>query len=388
MYDALEQREQSGLRRRRQAVHCTDATHLEWQGKRYVNFASNDYLGLSHHPAVVKAVADSTKKSGVGSGAAGLISGYTDAHQSCEQAIARWKGTEAAILLPSGYQANLTAVQTIQSAVGSRQPAGVRFLIDKLAHASLIDALRASEASFRVFPHNHMGKLERLLSTADKGQLQVVLTESIFSMDGDSADLEGLASLKQKYNFVLLLDEAHGTGVYGVNGSGYASECGFSQVADVTVITLSKAVGLSGGAVCGSPEFIEALTNFGRAWIYSTMMPPMIAAGIEAAIEVMAREPRRQQHVRELAKRVRDELRQRELDVPEGDSPIVPVILGNEIAAMKAADDLREKGLFVGAVRPPTVPKGRSRLRIALSCEHTNEEVDRLLSALHHACGR
>src|SRR5262245_55646720 len=185
--ELLSQRDQSLLLRRRQIVHPLDATHVEIEGIRYVNFCSNNYLGLTHHPRIAAAM-EQARSAGTGSGAAGLITGYTDWHQRCENCLAAWKGTEAAVLLPSGYQANLAAVQTL-AAIGESYQIGVRFLVDKLSHASLIDAVRATQASMRVFPHNGMAKLRRLLEEANPGQLQVVLTESVFSMDGDCADL-------------------------------------------------------------------------------------------------------------------------------------------------------------------------------------------------------
>jgi len=379
---AIREREDLGLRRSRRSVRALDATHLELDGKRYINFSSNDYLGLSHHPAVIEAVCESARNDGVGSGAAGLISGYTKTHERCERAIADWKGTQAAALLASGYQANIAAVQTIQAVCEKRKGRGVRFLIDKLAHASLIDALRAAEASFRIFPHNHMAKLQRLLADAGESELQVVVTESIFSMDGDAADVQTLAQLQRDHNFILLLDEAHASGVYGARGSGYAAEHGLTKLADITVVTLSKALGLAGGAVCASQAFIDALTNFGRAWIYSTMIPPMLAAGVERAIQVIAEEPWRQERVRDLARRVRVELTAWNCKIPAGDSPIISLVLGDEGRTMAAAEKLGERGLFVVAVRPPTVPRGSSRLRITLSANHSDSEIQQLIDAM------
>jgi 8-amino-7-oxononanoate synthase len=378
---ALEQmlvgrREQHQLRRRVE-VHPIDSTHVRIGDRVFTNFASNDYLGLTHHPRIRAAIA-SALALGTGSGAAGLISGCTDVHRSAEQAIARWKQTEAAILLPSGYQANLAAVQTLASLSES----GVRFLVDKLVHASLIDAVRSTDAEMRVFPHNGLDKLNRLLADAPPNQMQIVLTESIFSMDGDAADLAGLATIKHEHPFVLVLDEAHGSGVYGEHGAGYAAECGLREVADVSIVTLSKALGCVGGAVCGSQQFCDALINAGRAYIYSTSIPPMIAAGVEAAIGVCRDEPRRQQRVRDLARRVRSRCKQAGMRILDGDSPILPLILGDEERALHAADLLREKGMFVVAVRPPTVPRGASRLRITLSCDHTDTEIDALLNAI------
>lgn len=350
--NALLERQNNGTYRRRESVRIIDATHVEVDGKRCVNFASNNYLGLTHHPRVVAALISATKSFGAGSGAAALVTGYSDAHASAERAIANWKGTEAAVILSSGYAANLAAIQTITTIAGR---GGVRFLLDKLAHASLIDAVRAGGADFRIFPHNHLEKLCRLLDEADPAQIQVVITESIFSMDGDTADLPGLARLKKDRPFVLLLDEAHGSGVYGPNGSGYAGECGLQSLADITVVTLSKALGVSGGAICASQSFCNAIVNFGRSWIYSTNIPPALAAATEAAIQVMHDEPDRQHRVRDMAKQFRSNLAQEGFKLPPGDSPIIPVIIGDEDDAMAAAAQLKEAGFLVVAIRPPTV---------------------------------
>jgi 7-keto-8-aminopelargonate synthetase-like enzyme len=297
-------------------------------------------------------------------------------------------------VLPSGYQANQAAIQTLAAiptftSIGGKSPTDVRFLVDKLAHASLIGAVRGSGRPFRIFPHNHLGKLERLLREAPADQLQVVVTESIFSMDGDSADLHGLAELKQRHPFTLLLDEAHAGGVYGPAGSGYAAEMGLGSIVDITIVTLSKALGLGGGAICASSPFCDAVLNFASAAIYSTHVPPAVAAGAVAAINVLKEEPHRQQRLRALSRRLRDELVGAGLLSGAGnpgvagiDSPIVPLPVGDENAALAAAEHLRRRGFLVMAIRPPTVPRGGSRLRITLSCEHRDDEVAALIGAL------
>ncbi|HLL90537.1 MAG TPA: aminotransferase class I/II-fold pyridoxal phosphate-dependent enzyme [Tepidisphaeraceae bacterium] len=380
----LRRRRDARLLRARRVVRPIDAAHVEIEGVGpVVNFCSNNYLGLTHHPAVVQAVARAARAHGAGSGAAGLISGHTVAHEAAEVAIARWKATEAAVLLPSGYQANHAVVQSL-AGVAEAQGRAVRFLLDKLCHASLVDAVRGSGAPYRVFPHNGLDKLRRLLADAPADELQVVVTESIFSMDGDAADLTGLAALKRDHPFFLIVDEAHASGVYGLNGAGLVAELGLSGIADAMIVTLSKAAGVGGGAVCGSRTVRDAVLNAGRAYVYSTNVPPMIAAGAEAAVAVMAAEPQRQHRVRALATRVRATLAARGVAVQPGpvDSPIIPVLLETESAALAAADSLLRSGLFVVAVRPPTVPKGTSRLRITVSAAHSDAEVERLLGVL------
>lgn len=378
---ALEKRKQAHQFRQRRAVEPLNATHVRIGGRTYVNFASNNYLGLTHHPRLIEASAAVTARDGTGAGAAALITGYTQEHAAAETAIAAWKGTERAILLPSGYQANHAAVQAV-AAVAEASGRGVRFLLDKLAHASLIDAVRATGEPFRVFPHNHMAKLERLLAEADESEMQVVVTESIFSMDGDAADLAGLADLKRRHPFVLILDEAHASGVYGPNGAGLSTEAGESSLADLSTVTLSKGLGSLGGAVCASAAWGDAVMNFGRAAIYTTNVPASLAAIARAAIKVLRDEPQHQSRVRELARRVRAGVKQLGIALPEGDSPILPLVLGEESLAVAAAESLRESGLLAVAVRPPTVPPNTSRLRVTLSSAHTDAEIAQLLTAL------
>lgn len=371
----LAQRKEKRLLRQLHAIEPLDAVHLKSDGRGYVNFSSNDYLGLTHHPRMLEAIRNTPA---AGSGAAGLITGYTALHARAEEQLATWKGMEAALLLPSGYQANQAAVQAL-AGVGEAFSAGVRFLIDKLSHASLIDAARSTGAPMRVFPHNGMEKLTRLLEEAEPEQLQIVLTESIFSMDGDAADLSTLAELKRKYGFVLLLDEAHGSGVYGQDGAGFAAEQGLSAIVDVSIVTLSKALGCGGGAIGSTRIFKDVVLNLGRAYIYSTSLPPMVPACVEAALSILRDEPYRQVRVRSLAKRVREELIQSGFEIPAGDSPIIPIILGGEQAVLDASQRFREAGLWVVGVRPPTVPPGGSRLRVTVSCEHSDEEIAGLL---------
>jgi 8-amino-7-oxononanoate synthase len=371
----------NGLRARR-PVTTLDPAHVEIDGRRLVNFASNNYLGLTHHPAVTAAFA-AVGRECVGSGAAPLVTGHTHHHAAAESAIARWKGTPSAVLLGSGYAANGTAVATV-AAVGGGD---VRFLLDKLVHASLVDAVRASGAPYRVFPHNGLDKLRRLLGDADPQQRQVVVTESIFSMDGDAADLAGLAALRERFGFLLLLDEAHAAGVYGPAGAGLAAELGLSASVDLSVVTLSKGVGVVGGAVCGSADWVETVVNLGRAYVFSTALPPAVAAAITAALGVMADEPDRQARVRELSRRARTQLTAAGVRLPPGDSPILPVVLGDESAALAAADQLRAAGLLVAAIRPPTVARGTSRLRVTLCCEHADDEVDAMVAAVSAVAG-
>ncbi len=373
---ALDDRADAALLRQRVVVDHIDAAHVRGlDGRTLVNFSSNNYLGLTHHPRMVAALHAISQS---GAGAAGLITGHTTIHADAERVIASWKQTEAALLMPSGYQANVAVVQTIAAMAASTGRA-VRFLVDKLAHASLIDAVRQHEIKYRVFPHNGLDKLARLLDDAPPDELQVVLTESVFSMDGDAADLVGLAALKARRDFVLVVDEAHGSGVYGIHGAGLVNALGLRGAVDVSVVTLSKALGVSGGAVCGSAKFVSAVENFGRAFIYSTAVSPVIARLTQEAIGICRDEPQLQQRARSNARRVRKALG---VASSLADSPIIPVILGDAQRALDAAAKLREQGLLIVAIRPPTVPPGTSRLRITVSAAHSDAELDELIDAV------
>jgi 8-amino-7-oxononanoate synthase len=385
----LRDRRAAGRLRSLQPVQSQDATHVTIAGKALINFCSNNYLGLSQHPRVLAAVRSAVGQAGFGSGASALISGYTTHHASAERAIARWKGTESAVLLPSGYQANFAAVQTLAALATQGKPnRPVRFLVDKLVHASLLDAVMASGLPMRVFPHNHLAKLERLLAGGEPAGVDVVATESIFSMDGDAGDLPGLAKLKKKHPFIWLLDEAHASGVYGDHGAGLAAELGLSRAVDISVVTLSKALGGIGGAICASRAFCTGVVNFGRAAIYSTSLPACAAAAAEAAIGVLRDEPESRLQLRETARRVRAKLSAAGVAVLPGDSPIICVVLGSEEAALAAARGLREEGLLVVAVRPPTVAPGSSRLRVTLCSGHNAAEIEHLSAVLTRLCGR
>ncbi|HZZ41395.1 MAG TPA: 8-amino-7-oxononanoate synthase [Tepidisphaeraceae bacterium] len=381
LHSALDQRKHANQFRTRRIIEPIDATHIRIGSSTYINFASNNYLALTHHPALISASTSATTQFGTGAAASSLITGYTPLHAAAESSLASWKKSDRALLFPSGYQANHAAIQTI-SAIADATNKPLRFLLDKLCHASLIDAVRATGKPFRIFPHNHLPKLERLLAEADPTELQSVITESIFSMDGDSADLPALAQLKSKYPFLLLLDEAHATGVYGPHGAGLAAELNLSHLADLTTLTLSKSLASQGGVICASSAWCDAILNFGRASLYTTNIPPSIAATAIAALDILRTEPTRQHRLRLIAKQFRADLTNIGFTLPPGDSPIIPLILLSEQSALNAADTLLSQGLLTIPVRPPTVPPNTSRLRLTLSSAHTDQEISQLLSAL------
>lgn len=378
----LTARDAEAMRRRRRVVEPLDATHVVIDGRRLVHFSGNDYLGLSRHPSIVAALAGANV---AGSGSAALVTGRTASHDRAERTIAAWKGVDDAILLPSGYQANVAAIQTM---AGLAESAGkrVRFLADKLVHASLIDAIRSTGAELRVYPHNTLDKLERLLASQTENTLDVVVTESIFSMDGDTADLAGIVGLRDRgAAFALIVDEAHASGLYGPRGAGLVAQLGLTSAVDLGIATFSKAAGAIGGAVYGPKAMVEAAVNFGRAYVYTTSPPACLADAIAASVDAMANADDRRARLRENISRFRLGLRAMGQAMMPGDSPIVPVIIGDAADALAVSKSLFDAGFLVVAVRPPTVPPGTSRLRVTLSSEHSREQIDALLLAIDDA---
>ena len=349
-------------------------------GKAIISFASNDYLGLANEPALKEAAKAAIDRYGVGSGASRLTAGTLAPHTQLEETIARFKGTEAALAFSSGYA---TAIGTLGALCGADDV----IILDKLCHASLIDGARLSRATIRVFPHNHLGKLESHLEWArthsPDGRV-VIVTEAIFSMDGDRAPLAELVALKNRFGAMLLMDEAHAVGVLGRNGRGLADALRLEGEVDIQMGTLSKALGVAGGYIAGSRRLIELLINRARSFIYSTSPPPAITAAATAAIEFMMSgegEKRREQLWKNLA-RFGEEMPRLFSGGNKIQSAIIPIILGDAGRALEAADRLAERGFYVPAIRHPTVPRDAARLRISLSARHTAEQIITLCGAL------
>ena len=351
-------------------------------GRWLVNFSSNDYLGLASEPALREAAKRAIDEYGVGSGASRLVCGTQSPHLLLENKLAEFKRTEAALAFSSGYAA---AVGTLGALL---EPKDV-VILDKLCHTSLIDGARLSGAVLRVFPHNHLGKLEALVRQARARQPDarvVVVTESVFSMDGDRSLLDGIVEIKDRYGALLLLDEAHAVGVIGDHGRGLSDELGVAARVDIQMGTLSKALGVSGGYICGSRNLIDLLLNKSRSFIYSTAPPPALAAAATAALDFLmsdagaARQQKLWENLALFDRALGDTLsRQRP---PQ--SAIIPILIGEESAALTAAQALLERGFLVPAIRYPTVAKGTARLRVTLSASHSAEQIGSLCGALCH----
>ena len=365
-----------GLSRTLAARGATSPGRFARDGREFLNFGSNDYLGLAADPRLTQAATTAAAVYGWGAGASPLVSGWTEAHEALVETIRSFEQTEAALLFPTGYAANLG---TIAALAGKNDAV----YSDRLNHACLIDGARLSGATIRVYPHGDASRLaETLERDAGRFRRRLIVTDGVFSMDGDLGPIAELAALAERFDAMLLVDEAHGTGVFGADGRGACSALGVSERVPIRVGTLSKALGSIGGFVAGSTRLIDWLTNRARTQIYSTGLPPAAAAAARAALDIVRTEPWRRARVHALGARLRAGLRGSGLDVGVSTGPIVPVILGDVEKTMALSARLRQADMFVGAIRPPTVPEGTARLRVCLTAAHTEEDVERLLAAI------
>jgi 8-amino-7-oxononanoate synthase len=370
------------LERKLREIGSAQGPEVQIAGRRLINFSSNDYLGLANDPRLRAAATAAISEFGVGAGASRLISGTQSPHLRLENGVANWKGTEAALCFSSGYAA---ALGTVPALVTKNDVV----LLDKLCHASLIDGAKLSGATLRVFPHNHLGKLESHLQWAQRehaGKRILILTESVFSMDGDRAPLRELVELKKSFGALLLLDEAHAVGVIGPNGRGLAAAENLDEDVDVQMGTLSKALGTSGGYICGSQDLIEWLINRARSFIYSTAPPAGIVGAAFAAVNFLA-SPEGEERRLLLWKRIRllqELLPRSELNKKASDASgaIFPWIVGDEQAALDLASALQNEGFLVPAIRYPTVAKGSARLRITVTASHEEDQIRSLCQAI------
>ena len=365
-----------GLDRRLMSHGAATPGRFVVDGVEVVNFGANDYLGLAADPRLAEAARIAAEKYGWGAGASPLVAGWTEIHQALVESIAGFEKTEAALLFPTGFAANLG---TIAALVGKNDVV----YSDQLNHACQIDGARLSRACVKVYPHCDGARLAEHLKR-DQGQFRrsLIVTDGVFSMDGDLAPLAQLVEIAERFGAMLLVDEAHGTGVFGADGRGAGSACGVADRIPIRVGTLSKAIGSIGGFVVGSRRLIDWLVNRARTQVYSTALPPAAAAAALEAFAIIEAEPWRREHLHALSRQVRERLIFEGFDVGQASGPIVPVILGEIATTVAMAARLRESGLFVPAIRPPTVPEGTARLRISLSAGHTSSDVDRLIQAI------
>jgi len=374
--DQLTELAELGLLRTLRRVDSAQGPTITVAGRQLLCFCSNNYLGLANHPHVLNAVKNAVDEWGWGAGASRLVSGHMGPHEQLESRLAAFEHMQRALVFATGYQANLAAIRGL---VGKNDIV----LIDKLNHASIVDAARSSGATVRVFPHLDYAKLERLLDRSGDARRRVIATDSVFSMDGDWADLPRLVELKECYDAILCIDEAHATGVLGAHGRGLAEMMGVEQHIDVVVGTLSKALGGIGGFIAASDAIVDWLVNTAGPFIYTTALPPAACAGAIAALDLVKQEPQRRQRLMSLVQRLHTALGDmRNENVPCSRSHIIPLIVGDSKEAVRLSKALEAEGLFVPAIRPPTVPNGKARLRISLCADHNDSDLDRLIVAL------
>jgi 8-amino-7-oxononanoate synthase len=364
----LEELERLGLNRRLRMVSGPQGPRVLLDGKPVLLLCSNNYLGLADHPRVREAAADAAMRWGVGAGASRLVSGTMTIHRRLEERLAAWEGSEACLLFGSGYLANL-------GTIGALAGAGDTVFSDELNHASIVDGCRLSRAEVVVYRHGDVDDLERLMRRHGGDGRRLIVTDSVFSMDGDVAPLAEIVELAKGYGARTLVDEAHATGVLGPGGRGAVAQAGLQGEVDVVVGTLGKALGSYGAYVCAEEEMVRYLVNTARALIFSTAPPPPAIAGALAALELLQERPHRVQRLHSNARALRSALAVEGMPVQETEMHIVPLIVGDEHAAMSLCEALLARGVFAQAIRPPTVAPGTSRLRLAVMASHTAEEL-------------
>ena len=372
---ALSERRATHRYRHRRVLETPQLPELVVDGKSYLAFCSNDYLGLANHPAVIKSLQSAAERFGVGSGASHLVNGHSSEHHALEEELAAFCGRERALLFSTGYMANLGAITALVAQ-------GDAVFEDRLNHASLLDAGLLSSARFQRFLHNDLDNLQTRLEKTEAAR-KLIVVDGVFSMDGDFAPLPQLAQLAQQHNAWLMVDDAHGFGCFGQRGGGTAEHFGLTQAQlPILMGTLGKAFGTFGAFIAGSEVLIETLIQFARPYIYTTAMPPAVAAATRTSLQLLQQESWRREHLQQLIARFRHGAAEIGLQLLDSASPIQPIILGDEARALAFSEELAARGFLVIAIRPPTVPVGSSRLRVTLSAAHSVAQVDALLNAL------
>ena len=377
LQQSLAQREADGLLRKRRLLESAQGPHLKVDGRDVLSFCSNDYLGLANHPDLQSALQEGVNSAGVGSGASHLVTGHHRFHHALEEALARFVDLPAALLFSTGYMANLAAI----SGLMDRNDA---LFADKLNHASLNDGALLSRATLHRYPHGDWGALERLLASSAAPR-KMVITDSVFSMDGDIAPLKDLIEVCERHDAWLLIDDAHGFGVLGQQGQGCLNHFNLKSPHIIYMATLGKAAGVSGAFIAGERVVIDYLIQNARTYIYTTAMPPALAAASLQSLKLIGASHGRREHLHELIAHLRTRLRLKRWRLMDSHTPIQPLVIGSNDETVQVSEHLLEEGILVPAIRPPTVPKGSARLRISLSAAHTVVDVERLAQALEDA---
>jgi 8-amino-7-oxononanoate synthase len=367
--------DRAGLSRRRRVLETPQAPRVTVDGREFIAFCSNDYLGLAAHPELIEAAREGAARHGVGAGASHLLLGHSAAHHALEARLAAFVEQPRALLFSTGYMANLAAV----TALVGREDA---VFADRLNHASLNDAALLSRAAFKRYPHLDLETLERLLRES-RARRKLVVSDAVFSMDGDLAPLPALIALCERFDAWLLLDDAHGFGVLGEGGRGTGAHFGARSPRVITMATLGKAAGVFGAFVAGEAEVVETLLQRARAYIYTTATPPLLAAAVARSLDLIHAADGRRRHLAALVARLRERLAPGRWRLLPSQTAIQPLVIGTAGEAMEVSERLAAAGLLVPAIRPPTVPRGTARLRISLSAAHGLPDVERLADALN-----
>jgi 8-amino-7-oxononanoate synthase len=375
LHQDLSERSSLGLLRQRRMLQSPQSPNITVDGKSYLSFCSNDYLGLANHPRLIAALQQGAQQHGVGAGAAHLVSGHGAMHHQLEHELASFVGKPAALLFSTGYMANLGVVQAL---VGK----GDTVFADKYNHASLNDAMQLSRAKIKRYQHNDMAQLAQLLEQAGSGR-KLVITDAVFSMDGDIAPLPELLSLCEQHDAWLLIDDAHGFGVLGAQGRGSLAHFGIVSQRIICMATLGKAAGVFGAFVAAEQVVIDTLVNHARSYVYTTATPPALASALLESLQQISNGDELRGHLQRLIAQLRSGLRDLPWTLMPSATAIQPILVGGNRAALKLSEGLRERGIWVAAIRPPTVPQGTARLRITLSAAHRATDVTRLIETLH-----
>ncbi len=363
-----------GLYRSLRLIEGEQGPEISLDGKRVVILCSNNYLGLANHPRLKEAAIEAVKRYGCGSGASRLISGNMELHQELESKIASFKHTEAALAFSSGYLCNI-------GVIGSLMGEGDLILSDELNHASIVDGCRLSRARVEIYPHKDLNVLEEKLKRLKGYRRKLIVTDGVFSMDGDLAPLPGIVELAEKYKATTMVDEAHATGVMGKGGRGCVEYFGLEGQIDIQMGTLGKALGSFGAYIAGRRELIDFLINQTRSFIYTTALPPPVCAAAIAALEIVTQDHQLRNRLWENAEFLREGLRSLKLPAVNSETPIIPIIIGRSSTTMKAGDILLQYGVYAQGIRPPTVPEGCSCLRTTVMATHNREHLTRALEA-------
>jgi len=375
LHTELDIRKAQGLLRSRRTLTTPQSPHIVVDGKSYLAFCSNDYLGLANHRQLISALQNGAQQWGVGAGAAHLVSGHFEPHHQLEQQLAAFVGKPAALLFSTGYMANLGVVQAL---VGK----GDTVFADKLNHASLNDSMALSRAGVKRYRHGDMAQLEKRLRETSKGR-KLVITDAVFSMDGDMAPLREMLALCERYDAWLYVDDAHGFGVLGEHGRGSLAHFGLASPRIIYMATLGKAAGVSGAFVAAEQVVIDTLINHANSYVYTTATPPALSSALLQSLQLIAQGDALRTHLNRLIEKLRSGLADLPWSLMPSATAIQPVLIGDNQRVLELSAGLRERGVWVAAIRPPTVPQGTARLRITLSAAHSEGDVERLIGALH-----